>query len=114
MSLKKITRIFDDQVRTPTYIRDLVNGICAIIEKKAEGIFHLSGADILTPYEMAVRVAHHLGLDARFVIKITASDLKEPARRPSRTVFDLAKAKKELGYRPIGFAEGLKLTFSDD
>ncbi len=33
----------DDQVRTPTYVEDLVKGIISIIERKATGIYHLSG-----------------------------------------------------------------------
>jgi dTDP-4-dehydrorhamnose reductase len=35
--------VFDDQVRTPTYVEDLAKGIVSIIEKKATGVFHLSG-----------------------------------------------------------------------
>jgi dTDP-4-dehydrorhamnose reductase len=104
-------KIFDDQVRTPTYVGDLVNGICAIAEKEVAGIFHLSGEDVRTPYEMAVEVAKHMGVDPGLVIKITAEDLPEPARRPRRTVFDLSKAKKQLGYHPISFSEGVKRTF---
>ncbi|HQV86476.1 MAG TPA: SDR family oxidoreductase, partial [Chitinophagaceae bacterium] len=45
--------VVDDQVRTPTYVEDLAAGIIAIMEKRACGIYHLSGINILTPYEMA-------------------------------------------------------------
>src|SRR5215212_5887188 len=104
-------KIFHDQVRTPTYVGDLVNGIVKIIEKKATGIFHLSGKDITTPYEMAVAVAEHLQLDARLISGVSRNELQQPARRPTRTVFDISKANRELGYEPISFCEGLKLTF---
>jgi dTDP-4-dehydrorhamnose reductase len=52
--------VVDDQVRTPTYVEDLAKGIVSIIEKRATGVFHLSGKDILTPYQMAIKTAEHL------------------------------------------------------
>ena len=105
-------RVVNDQVRTPTYVEDLAAGIAAIIEKRATSIFHLSGTDILTPYEMAFRTASYLGLDASLLKKVTAEDFKEPARRPLQTGFVIDKARKMLGYDPVSFEEGLKRTFS--
>ncbi|MBN8676341.1 MAG: SDR family oxidoreductase [Chitinophagales bacterium] len=104
--------VVNDQVRTPTYVEDLAAGIVAIIEKKATGIYHLSGADILTPFEMAIRTADYLGLDKSLLKKVTAADFTQPAKRPPKTGFNIEKAKKELGYRPLSFAEGLAKTFS--
>lgn len=104
--------VVNDQVRTPTYVEDLAAGIVAIIEKKATGIYHLSGADILTPFEMAIRTADYLGLDKSLLKKVTAADFTQPAKRPPKTGFNIEKAKKELGYQPLSFAEGLAKTFS--
>ncbi len=104
--------VVNDQVRTPTYVEDLAAGIVAIIEKKATGIYHLSGTDILTPYEMATRTADYLGLDKSLLKKVTAADFTQPARRPPKTGFNIEKAKKELGYQPLSFEEGLAKTFS--
>lgn len=104
--------VFNDQVRTPTYVEDLAAGIVAIIEKKATGIYHLSGEDILTPYEMAVAAATHLNLDASLLKPVTGAEFVQPAKRPLRTGFIIDKAKKELNYQPLSFAEGLRRTFS--
>jgi dTDP-4-dehydrorhamnose reductase len=104
--------IFSDQLRTPTYVEDLADGILRIIERNANGIFHLSGIDRLSPYEVAVSVAHYLNLDASLIKEITEKDLKEPAKRPLKTGFTISKAQRELGYSPIRFAEGLEKTFS--
>jgi len=106
--------VVDDQFRTPTYVEDLVTGIVSVINKRATGIFHLSGVDILTPYQMASKTANYLGLDASLLKRVTAEDFKEPALRPPKTGFNIEKAKRELGYNPIGFAEGLAMTFSRD
>lgn len=104
-------KIVDDQIRTPTYVEDLVNGIVTIIEKGASGIFHLSGRDVVTPYQMALEVAEYLGLEKKGIQKVTADSFNEPARRPRTTGFNLSKAEKELGYQPISFSEGLRKTF---
>jgi dTDP-4-dehydrorhamnose reductase len=104
--------VVDDQVRTPTYVEDLAKGIVAIIEKKATGVFHLSGKDILTPYQMAIKTAGHLSLDNSLLKKVTAASFTQPAKRPAKTGFVIEKARRILGYEPLSFEEGLKRTFS--
>lgn len=106
--------IVDDQVRTPTYVEDLVDGIISIIEKRATGVFHLSGEEVLTPYRMACAVARHLQVDEHLVKRVTADSFQQPARRPARTIFDLSKAKRDLGYQPVSFEEGLRRTLLND
>jgi dTDP-4-dehydrorhamnose reductase len=103
--------VVDDQVRTPTYVEDLASGIVTIIEKKATGTWHLSGSDIMTPYQMAIKVAGHLGLNTSLLKKVTAADFSQPAKRPAKTGFVIDKAKSELGYGPVSFDIGLQKTF---
>jgi len=103
--------VVNDQVRTPTYVEDLAKGIATIIEKKSKGVFHLSGQDILTPYEMACITADFLKLDKSLIKKVTAADFSQPARRPLKTGFIIDKAKRELDYHPLSFSEGLKKMF---
>ncbi|HEU4472745.1 MAG TPA: SDR family oxidoreductase [Flavisolibacter sp.] len=107
----KPLRIFGDQRRTPTYVGDLARGLIAIMNKKATGIYHLSGRDIRTPYQMAAAVADHLGLEASLITEIKEGELVQPAKRPPDTVFDITKATRELGFEPVGFEEGLRKTF---
>ncbi|MGZ8538619.1 MAG: SDR family oxidoreductase [Flavisolibacter sp.] len=104
-------KIFDDQVKTPTYVGDLVSGIVSIVKKKAKGVYHLSGKDILTPYKMSIAVADHLNLDASLIARVNSNEFNQPAKRPAKCIFDLTKAQKELDYNPISFEEGLKKTF---
>ena len=103
--------VVDDQLRTPTYVEDLAAAILAIIEKKASGVFHISGKDQLTPYEMACKTAALLGLDASLLKRVTAKNFSQPARRPLKTGFIIDKAIIELGYHPVSFEEGLRRTF---
>jgi dTDP-4-dehydrorhamnose reductase len=103
--------VVDDQVRTPTYVGDLADGIIAVIEKKAKGVYHISGEEVLTPYQMAVKAADYLGLNGGLINKVTAANFSQPAKRPHKTEFVIDKAKRELGYQPLSFEEGLKKTF---
>ena len=104
--------VFNDQVRTPTYVEDLASAIITIIEKKAAGTWHISGDTTLTPYEMAIQTANRLGLDQALIKKISAPDLVQAAKRPLKTGFIIEKARNELGFRPCTFSEGLEKTLS--
>jgi dTDP-4-dehydrorhamnose reductase len=106
---KKKLKVVNDQWRTPTLVQDLAEGCRLIIDKRAEGIFHISGKDMLTPYDMAVQVASYLNLDTRLFEKVDATSFRQPARRPAKTGFVIEKAERELGYSPHSFEEGLKV-----
>jgi dTDP-4-dehydrorhamnose reductase len=105
----KTIQVVSDQLRTPTYVEDLAEGILLIIEKKATGIYHISGKDWLTPYDMAIKTAHKFELDASKIVKVDASTFKQPGRRPLKTGFVIEKARRELGYEPMSFDQGLSL-----
>lgn len=108
----KSLKIFCDQYRTPTYVEDLASALVTIIEKKAAGVYHISGSDGLSPYEMALAVAQYLKLDESLVESVVEEEFEQPARRPPITGFVLQKAERDLGYKPVLFEEGLKRTFS--
>ena len=100
-------KVVSDQWRTPTYVEDLAKGILLIAEKKAVGLFHISGKDFLSPYDMAMATAAYLNLDASLIEKVDASVFTQPAKRPVTTGFIIDKAKNELGYEPLSFREGM-------
>ncbi|RYD93411.1 MAG: NAD-dependent epimerase/dehydratase family protein, partial [Sphingobacteriales bacterium] len=107
----KPLRIFNDQLRTPTYVEDLVGALARIAIERKTGAWHISGEDALTPYEAAVKTAQFLGLDSSLISPETEHSFAQPARRPPKTGFDISKAKRELGYQPVSFEEGLRRTF---
>jgi dTDP-4-dehydrorhamnose reductase len=92
-------------------VEDLAAGIILIVEQKATGIYHISGNDKLTPFNMACHVADHLHLDKTLLKKVTEKDFSQPARRPLRTTFNINKAVQQLGYTPTPFMVGLQKTF---
>ena len=108
---RKNIKVVDDQIRTPTYVEDLSKSILLIIQQQAEGIYHISGREVLTPYQMAVQVADHFSLDKALMEKVNASTFSQPAQRPLKTGFVITKAERELGFAPVGFREGIRRMF---
>lgn len=105
---KQPIKVVDDQFRMPTWADDLAKGCLLIAEKKANGIFHLSGKDFISIYELVERVADYFGLEKNSMEKIKSNSLNQAAKRPPKTGFTLDKSIKILGYNPISFEEGLK------
>jgi dTDP-4-dehydrorhamnose reductase len=106
-------RMVDDQVRTPTFVEDLATGIMLALEKNALGIYHISGKDSLTPYNIALETARALRLDEGLIEKTDSPSLSHLALRPPRTGFVIKKAQHELGYQPHSFAESLRKMFGN-
>lgn len=105
----KPIKVVTDQFRTPTLVEDLAMGCYLVVNQKAEGIFHISGKDFLTPYEMAIKTADFFGLNKSLISKVDANNFTQPAKRPARTGFILDKAVKVLGYNPVSFEEGIEV-----
>lgn len=103
----KNIKVVNDQWRTPTLAEDLAKGVALIAEKKAEGIFHISGEELLTPFDMAMATCEFFQLDKSYIEEVDGSIFTQPAKRPPRTGFILDKAKQVLGYRPHSFKEGI-------
>lgn len=105
----KPIKVVNDQWRTPTLAEDLAKGCALIAEKKTQGIFNISGKDLLTPYDMAVATADFFNLDKSLMEEVDGSIFTQPAKRPAKTGFILDKARRELGFEPVSFEEGLKI-----
>jgi dTDP-4-dehydrorhamnose reductase len=105
----KQINVVTDQFRTPTLAEDLAMGCWLIAHKEAQGIFNISGSDFLTPYEMAIKTANFYGLPVELIQQADSSTFSQPAKRPPRTGFILDKARRELGYQPRTFDDGIAL-----
>jgi len=104
----KTINVVDDQFRTPTLAEDLADGCILIAEKRATGIYNISGKDFLSILEIAHLVADYYKLDKTLIKPSKSEDIKQPAKRPPITGFIIDKAKRDLGYNPHSFTEGIK------
>ena len=101
--------IIDDQFRSPTLAEDLAEACKLVIEKDALGIFHISGKDIMSIFEMVERMAEFYKCDKSNINKISSITLNQKAKRPPKTGFILEKAIRELDYKPHSFEQGLQI-----
>lgn len=105
----KTIQVVNDQWRTPTLAEDLAMGCYLAAIKKVKGIYHISGEDFLSPYDIAIRTADFFKLDKSLIKPTDSTTFTQPAKRPLKTGFIIDKAKRELGYAPHSFEEGLRV-----
>jgi dTDP-4-dehydrorhamnose reductase len=105
----KTINVVDDQFRTPTLAEDLADGCILIAQKGAQGIYNISGKDYMSILELANRVADYYKLDKSLIKPSKSADIKQPAKRPPITGFIIDKAKRDLGYNPHSFEEGITI-----
>jgi dTDP-4-dehydrorhamnose reductase len=111
---QKPIKVVNDQKRTPTYVYDICQGLETIIVESHTGVFHLAGGEIITPYEMAVEVAHCLSLNAQLIEAVDSNSFPEPVKRAKQSGLKIDKARKVLNYKPHSFAEGVRKSFLTD
>ncbi len=109
LEANKPIKVVTDQFRTPTLAEDLALGCLLIAQNESEGIFHISGNDLLTPYQMAILAANYFQLDTSLISQANAASFKEIARRPPRTGFVIKKAFEVLNYNPTSFKDGIHI-----
>lgn len=100
-------KVVDDQWRMPTLAEDLADGCIRIAKRGTTGVYNLCGPDGMSILELVQRVGRFFHLDTSVVTPVKSESLGQPARRPPRTGFVLDKARRDLGYAPRGFEDGL-------
>jgi dTDP-4-dehydrorhamnose reductase len=99
--------IVDDQYRTPTHVDDLATGIERLIDREKTGIYHVSGRDLVSIYELACTVAEVFDLDASLIEPVSSDFFEDDVDRPPRTGFIVDRAEAELDYDPRSLQDGL-------
>ena len=105
----KTIQVVNDQWRTPTLAEDLAVGCYLAAKKRARGVYNISGKDFMSPYDIAIRTAEFFQLDKSLIKPTDSTKFTQPAKRPPKTGFIIDKARKELGYEPHSFEEGLAI-----
>ncbi len=105
----KTINVVCDQFRTPTLAEDLAMGCYLMATQKATGIFNISGADYMSVFDLVYMVADFWKLNKSLLNIATSEGIKQPAKRPPITGFNISKAQQVLGYKPKTFKEGLAI-----
>lgn len=105
---KKIN-VVTDHYRMPTLVEDLTKATLSIMNKQAKGIYHISGNEGYSIYDIAMEVAQFWNLDTSLIQPVDSSTIESAVSRPSYTGFVLDKAMADLDFQPHALKDGLAL-----
>ncbi len=101
--------VVNDQWRMPTLAEDLADGCLLAVAHGAQGVYHISGKNMMSISELVAKVADFWSLDKSLINEISGASLNQTAKRPGKTGFILDKSMTELNYHPHSFEEGLAI-----
>ena len=105
---KRVFSIVNDQIGSPTYTVDLAKAISVLIQFDTQGIFHVANSDLCTWYTFGQAILKLSGMGKVRVISISSKEFGRPAARPSYSVLNCQKLKKETGLALRPWSEVLK------
>ena len=82
---RDVLKIKDDEFISPTYARDLAEGIAEVIETGLYGLYHLTNSGSCSWYEFAEEIFSLSGTEVK-VLPIPTSEYPLPAARPANGV----------------------------
>jgi dTDP-4-dehydrorhamnose reductase len=88
----------DDQVITPTYIRDLAGAVHSLVGLGKTGIFHVAGGECMVRTDFARLVAQTFGLPPGMVQPVPTAAMNLAAPRPRSAGLRTDKAASVLGH----------------
>jgi len=105
---KRVLSVVNDQTGSPTYTADLAKAISELIRQDAQGVFHVANSDLCTWHTFAQAILKLSGMDEVKVVPISSRKLGRPALRPSYSVLNCQKLKKETGLTLRPWSEALE------
>jgi dTDP-4-dehydrorhamnose reductase len=99
--------VVDDIMTQPLSAIDCAKSIWAAVGRNFQGSYLISGGEVVSLYEFAIKVARIFEFDSRLVKRIKSTELKNLAPRPTSTYFDLTCLNEKLGIYPSNLDEGL-------
>ncbi len=100
--------LFTNEIRNAVYVDDVCMAIEAMIEKRAEGIYHIGGPENLSRAEFGHVYARIFGLDPGRIREITYGDVNLSVPRPADATLNIDKARRDLGFNPRGAEDALR------
>ena len=79
---RDVLKVKKDEFISPTYARDLAEGIAEVIEKRSYGLYHLTNAGTCSWYEFAQEIFRLSETEVE-VVPIPGSEYPLPAARPA-------------------------------
>lgn len=103
----KPLRLYEDEFRTPIYIKDLVSIIKEILKKDCKGIFHVAGREKVSRYDFGLQFARTFGYDEKLIERASLADHPGKVRRPPDISLNISKARRYFLTTLAGMEDGL-------
>ena len=100
--------LVNDQKNNPTLVDNLAEQLIAIYEKRATGIFHVTGSECVSRFDFGLEVASIFDLDPRLVSPVSTAQLHQIAPRPSTVNLSTAKIQRVTGLATLSVRDGLE------
>jgi len=99
--------LFFDQIASPTYAPHCAKVIVRLLENNSRGMFHASGPDCVSRYDIGLAVAKTFGLDKALIKKVATNESDLIAKRPHCSCLDVGKVEGELNMKMLTLEDGL-------
>jgi dTDP-4-dehydrorhamnose reductase len=99
---------FTDVYFCPILVNDLAEIILEMVDRDLSGIYHVVGAEKISKYEFASRLATTFGFNPAQVAPSKIADAQLRARRPRDTSLNTEKVSRALGRSVPGVDTGLQ------
>jgi len=96
----RTVRLYTDQYRTPIDPESVVSAVAKLLATSHGGVFHVGGPERLSRYDLGLRTARLLGLDASLIEPVLFAEAVGAAPRPADVSLDSERARRELGWQP--------------
>ncbi|MGD0818761.1 MAG: SDR family oxidoreductase [Methanomassiliicoccales archaeon] len=104
----KEIRLFEDQYVTATYAPHCANVLMEVSERGLKGLFHTSGPDCLSRYQMGLIVADVFDLDRSLIKPSKMADAKFLAKRAENTCLNVENIEAQLDMSMMSFRAGIE------
>jgi dTDP-4-dehydrorhamnose reductase len=101
---RKVLEVVDDQVGTPTYTKDLSEGLKRLIERRSSGdtapfgVYHITNSGSCSWYDFAAEILEISGVDDCRLERTNSENFPRPAGRPPYSVLDNGNFKNFSGF----------------
>jgi dTDP-4-dehydrorhamnose reductase len=112
LSVGKRVRGFNDIFFSPLYVKDLVEILFNLVEKKLTGIVHLVSRDFLSKYDFGVLIGKRFNLDTSLISPVSYKEAELIARRSPNLVLNTSNLRS-IGIDIPDVASGIEHFYMD-
>ena len=114
LSANKPMEVAGDVRYNPTSADNLASITVELVEKGCKGIYHVVGADRLTRFDFARRIAKAFKLDPALLKEVPSSHFSPPAKRPKESSLITEKVRTSVKLPLWGVDQGLSHMLSSE